>query len=142
MKNLVFSPGLLVQRDPATGNEIFANNDSIWMDLGHPVMTAPDGRRYKPLLAPLIVDLDNRINVNGGPPETLAEIAPVFGGSWSRYGTIVIGTGSGGAACAGTLAAHGTDSVLALESGPDYGSFHEGRSHPGAGPRRVPGRPG
>ena len=42
-------------------------------------------------------------------------------------GTIVIGAGPGGAACAGTLAAHGTDSVLVLESGPDYGSFGEGR---------------
>jgi Tol biopolymer transport system component len=37
----------------------------------------------------------NRINVNGGSPETLAEIAPVFGGSWSRTGTIVIGTANG-----------------------------------------------
>ena len=42
-------------------------------------------------------------------------------------GTIVIGAGSGGAACAGTLAAHGTDPVLVLESGPDYGSFAAGR---------------
>jgi choline dehydrogenase-like flavoprotein len=41
-------------------------------------------------------------------------------------GTIVIGAGSGGAALAGTLAAHGTDSVLLLESGPDYGSFDGG----------------
>lgn len=43
-----------------------------------------------------------------------------------RADTIVIGAGPGGAACAGTLAAHGSDSVLVLESGPDYGSFHEG----------------
>ena len=39
-------------------------NDSIWIDAGFPVMTAPDGRRFKPLFAPLVLDLDNRINAN------------------------------------------------------------------------------
>jgi hypothetical protein len=39
-------------------------NDSIWIDIGAPVMTAPDGRKYKPLFAPLIVSLDGRVNVN------------------------------------------------------------------------------
>jgi hypothetical protein len=38
--------------------------DSIWIDLGFPVMTAPDGRQFKPLFAPLILDLDGRLNVN------------------------------------------------------------------------------
>ena len=37
----------------------------------------------------------HRININGGSPETLAEVAPVFGGSWSGDGTIVIGTANG-----------------------------------------------
>jgi hypothetical protein len=38
--------------------------DSIWMDLGYPIQTDIDGRRYKPLVAFLVLDLDNRLNVN------------------------------------------------------------------------------
>jgi hypothetical protein len=49
VKNLIGAPGA---------------NDSVWLDLGFPILTAPDGRRYKPLFAPLIVDLDGRVNVN------------------------------------------------------------------------------
>jgi choline dehydrogenase len=41
--------------------------------------------------------------------------------------TIVIGGGTGGAACAGVLAEHGTEPVLLLEAGPDYGPLAEGR---------------
>ena len=59
VRNLADSPGYF---DPITG--AFCANDSIWMDLGFPVMTGPDGRKFKPLFAPLVLDLDNRVNVN------------------------------------------------------------------------------
>ncbi|HVS40432.1 MAG TPA: hypothetical protein VMS17_33045 [Gemmataceae bacterium] len=49
VKNLLDAPG---------------GNDSIWLDLNFPVMTAADGRKFKVLFAPLIVDLDGRVNVN------------------------------------------------------------------------------
>lgn len=39
-------------------------NDSFWMDLGSPVQTLSDGRKYKAMFAPLIVDLDGRVNLN------------------------------------------------------------------------------
>ncbi len=38
--------------------------DSVWVDIGLPVQTAPDGRRFKPLAAILCIDLDGRLNVN------------------------------------------------------------------------------
>jgi hypothetical protein len=38
--------------------------DSVWIDAGFPVATTPDGKRYKPLFAFLVVDLDGRIDMN------------------------------------------------------------------------------
>jgi hypothetical protein len=47
---------------PATGQPV-KQLDSLWMDFNLPVQVW-QGRYYKPLVAPLIVDLDSRINVN------------------------------------------------------------------------------
>jgi hypothetical protein len=38
--------------------------DSVWVDVGMPARTLPDGRMYKPLAAILAVDLDGRLNLN------------------------------------------------------------------------------
>ena len=38
--------------------------DSVWLDLNLPVVTDPRGRRLVPLVAPLLVPLDNRVNLN------------------------------------------------------------------------------
>jgi hypothetical protein len=43
---------------------VYYNEDSIWIDIGFPVLTAPDGTKYKPLFAAAIVDLDGKINLN------------------------------------------------------------------------------
>lgn len=48
--------------------------DSIWIDVGLPVQTGPDGRRFKPMAAILCFDLDGRLNVNahGNPTQASA----------------------------------------------------------------------
>jgi hypothetical protein len=85
VKNLLGSPGTLY-KDPVSGQWQYANNDSYWMDIGSPVRTLPDGRKYKALYAPLIIDLDNRVNLNihgnvrgrqpNGQPNTSNPTAP------------------------------------------------------------------
>jgi hypothetical protein len=39
-------------------------NDSIWLYTGAPIYKLPDGRMYTMLYAPLIIDLDGKINLN------------------------------------------------------------------------------
>lgn len=57
--------------------------DSVWIDIGLPAQTAPDGRRFKPLVAILITDLDGRLNVNAhgsiAHTQTLAYSGPFAG---------------------------------------------------------------
>ena len=71
VKNVESGRGL---RNPAGG---YFGNDSIWMDLGFPILTSPDGRKYKPMFASFItsqackVDMNsagNMLNTSGRPP--------------------------------------------------------------------------
>src|SRR5262249_10620262 len=48
--------------------------------------TAPDGRKYKPLFAPLVVDLDNRLNVNVHGNARGAAGAHVSNQGWGPWG--------------------------------------------------------
>lgn len=40
------------------------HNDAVWIDLGIEPRTAPNGRKYKPLFAFTVLDLDGRVNLN------------------------------------------------------------------------------
>jgi hypothetical protein len=57
VKNLESGKGTLLP------DGTFAKNDSFWTDLGFPVQTAANGKRYKPLFAFLVMDLDNRLHL-------------------------------------------------------------------------------
>jgi hypothetical protein len=61
VKNMVGAPNYKIT---VNGMDVTCTNDSIWMDLGAPVMTTSTGRKFKALFAPLIVDLDSRVNLN------------------------------------------------------------------------------
>ena len=57
LSNLIYGPW-------DVDNDGDGTPDSIWVDLGMPVQTAQDGRRYKPLFAVLCVDMDGKLNLN------------------------------------------------------------------------------
>jgi hypothetical protein len=53
-------------------------HDSIWMDLGLPVFTSPEGKLLRPLIATMIEDLSGRLNVNAhGNSEVAIDTAGV-----------------------------------------------------------------
>jgi hypothetical protein len=57
--------------------------DSIWLDVGLPVVTTPDGKRIKRLVAIMVQDLDGRIDMNAhgnlGQIYPRAEVPPASG---------------------------------------------------------------
>jgi hypothetical protein len=64
VKNLDFAKGVPIRDAAGMPTGKYYHNDSIWMDLGFPTRVGPDGRKYKPLFAPLIIDLDGKVNLN------------------------------------------------------------------------------
>ena len=52
------------------GNELQVDTDgdgvkdSIWIDIGLPIQTDPNGRRYRPLVAYRVLDMDGKFNLN------------------------------------------------------------------------------
>lgn len=67
-----YDPGTFTAWDVDNDND--GKRDSIWVDIGLPVKTAPDGRPYKPLVAFLVLDMDGRLNLNAH--SSLANLAP------------------------------------------------------------------
>lgn len=45
-------------------NDGDGQTDSVWVDLGMPVMSDPQGRLFKPLFALLVRDMDGKLNLN------------------------------------------------------------------------------
>lgn len=57
--------------------------DSVWVDLGLPVITSREGKLLKPLVAPMIEDLSARLNVNAHGNFELSD-NPTVGGTTGR----------------------------------------------------------
>ena len=55
-----------------------SRNDSLWMDLGLPIITLPGNRKVQPMVAPLIVPIDGLFNASAHGSN--------YGGSYAGYG--------------------------------------------------------
>ena len=57
---------------PDVDNDGDGRPDSIWINLGLPLITSPEGKLLQPLFAPMIEDLSSRLNLNTSGNETLS----------------------------------------------------------------------
>ncbi len=55
---------VLIKGDWDVDNDSDGKPDSIWVDLGLPMFTSPEGKLLRPLVAVMIEDLSGRLNVN------------------------------------------------------------------------------
>jgi len=122
VKNLMGAPGW---QDPQTGKP--CNNDSVWIDFGFPVITARDGRKYKPLAAVMMLDLDNRVNVNvhgnirGVDPNT-GKPMHVSNQGWGPW-EVSLSAVLNGDASASTSAPQEWLNLFTGRSGPTFGRY-------------------
>lgn len=84
------TPYSLANRPLDVDNDNNGVADSVWMDMGHEVITTRDGRLIKPMVAAMVVDLDSRLNVNanGSIPDAQARAAGT-GGSFMNYANLL-----------------------------------------------------
>ncbi|MFK8111208.1 MAG: hypothetical protein AB8B91_03365 [Rubripirellula sp.] len=66
-------------------NDLDGFAESIWIDLRLPMMTAPDGRLIRPLIAPMIEDLGGRLNVNAHHSPAVSSIETGVSSTNARY---------------------------------------------------------
>jgi hypothetical protein len=107
-------PGGYVFGPDANGtNGYHARNDSLWMNMGLPVITLPGNRRVQPLVAPLIVPLNGLFD--------LGSHGNVFGGgahlSYAGYGPWEVNLSGVLGSDAQTLVAVRSTSAPALRNG-------------------------
>jgi hypothetical protein len=71
--------------------------DSIWMDLGAPVLTLPSGRQCKALYAFLVIDLDGKVNVNATGNVRGKGSAHLSNQGWGKWeiNSSLVGTNAG-----------------------------------------------
>ncbi len=87
--------------------------ESVWIDIGLPVQTYADGRRFKPLVAILCTDLDGRLNVNAHG--TAAQASP-------GYDTFATQVPTGSIRISNyVFSSTGTPTPLSLPRGSGYG---------------------
>jgi hypothetical protein len=112
-------------------------NDSIWMDIGAPVLTGPDGRKYKMLVAPLVLELDGRLQLNAHGNIMGQQGTQVVHASNMGLGPWEVNLGMNALAGAGVLSA--TDPNT---NAPEWLNLFFGRTNPEIigryGPKNVP----
>ncbi|MBB3204578.1 hypothetical protein FHS27_000342 [Rhodopirellula rubra] len=60
--------------------------DSVWIDLNLPLITSPEGKLLRPLVAPMIEDLSGRLNVNAHGNTQIAATATGIDDANGRWG--------------------------------------------------------
>src|SRR5262249_26120723 len=128
-------------------------NDSVWIDLGLPVFSDPDGRKFKMLVAPLVCDLDSRVNLNlhgniRGAGNT--HRSNQGWGPWEvNLGRVLDQGGEAAQLLAGRYGADGTPAAPQQQAPPgpaphafaqvDFDAANEGQGGQATGPLQLPG---